>query len=57
MPIFYIGKINANVTCGHDESTFMARKKKQLGIIFVFMMIALAVSQKESNSIFGRKEM
>ena len=27
MPILQIGKINANVTCGHDESTFMARKK------------------------------
>ena len=31
MPIFYIGKINANVTCGHGESTFMAQEKKQLG--------------------------
>ncbi len=33
MPIFFIGKINANVMCGHGESTFMAREKKQLGLI------------------------
>ena len=32
MPIFYIGQINANAMCGHDESTFKARNKNQLGI-------------------------
>ena len=35
MQIFYIGKNNANVTCGYDVITFRARVKSEAGSVYL----------------------